>query len=80
MQKNDDEGEEDEEDGTYVPGGGVEPAEQEVDGDAHDDDMNVNGEAVSKGAVGLKRKTSGDAEDDGEEALEEDQDAKRVKV
>ena len=65
----------------FVPDGGVEPAEEEIDGDAHDE---VNGHVVDKvepaTAVGLKRKTSGDEGEEDSEAAEEDQEAKRVKV
>jgi len=62
---NDDE--DDEDDGAFVPGGGVDPADEEVDGDKR----------VS--AIGLKRKTSGD-EDDAEDDASEETDAKRVKA
>ncbi len=81
------EDEDDEDDGAFVPGGGVDPADEEVDGDkrelspqgAEEVASLVNPKIAGVSAIGLKRKTSGD-EDDAEDDASEETDAKRVKA
>ena len=79
--------EDDEDDGAFVPDGGVEPAEEEVDGDKHELSPRGAEEVASLvepqipgvSAIGIKRKTSGD-EDDAEEDAVEESEAKRAKA
>lgn len=79
--------EDEDEDDAFVPGGGVEPADEEVDGDKHEltpkDAQEVaslaNPQVPGVSAIGMKRKTSGD-EDDAEDDAAEETEAKRAKA
>lgn len=82
--------EDDEDDEGYVPGGGVDPADEEVDGHKKDDalpgdaeegvDDLVSPKVPGVSAIGIKRKTSGDEEEEEEAKDEDESEAKKAKV